>query len=313
MWAGDTTMNAQLDAAWNQLRKAEDVETPVCELISNLHSFRTMAAAPEWRNWCESGIRRHPVYPLLLEDPFVRHSAVRPRGYPGDAELLDYIYGSINVRPMIDGASELGRHLYAFDRDTPAPSAVRNRLRMAAAEVDRMAGTGMRPHVLSVACGHLREAGMLESLRNGTLGRFVGADQDPLSLELVRREWSHLGVEARQCDARMLIRRGLSTLGKFDFIYSLGLYDYLSDKAAARLLATMVEMLNPGGKVWIANFVPDIWTVAYMEAVMDWWLTYRSEDQLNTLGDQIDAAKIASRRTFVEPENNVAFLEIVRA
>jgi extracellular factor (EF) 3-hydroxypalmitic acid methyl ester biosynthesis protein len=306
-------MNALLNETFHQLRNAETVEAPVAGLISSMYAYRKEAGEAEWRDCIESGIRRHQVYPLLLEDPFVGHAAVRPRGYPGDAELIDYIYGSANVRPMIDGASALGRRLYAFDRDTPAPAAVRNRLQMAAAEVDRMAVTGMRPHVLSIACGHLREAGLLESLRNGTLGRFVGVDQDPLSLELVRREWGHLGVEARECDARMLIRRGLSTLGKFDFIYSLGLYDYLSDKAAARLLATAVDMLKPGGKIWIANFTQDIWTAAYMEAVMDWWLIYRTKEQMNGLAAAIDPAKIASRRTFMEPARNVVFLEVVRA
>ena len=306
-------MKTLLDETWHKLCKTETVEAPVASLISDLGSYRKTASEAEWRTWVESDVRRHQVYPLLLEDPFVRHAAVRPRGYPGDAELLDYIYGSGNVRPMIDGASALGRRLYAYDRETPAPAAVRNRLQLAATEADRMASTGMRPHVLSIACGHLREAPLLESLRNGTLGRFVGADQDVLSLELVRREWSHLGVEAREFDARMLIRHGLSKLGKFDFIYSLGLYDYLSDRAAARLLATMVEMLNPGGKVWIANFAPDIWTAAYMEAIMDWWLIYRNEDQISSLADRIDPRRIASRRTFGEPEKNVVFLELVRA
>jgi SAM-dependent methyltransferase len=308
-----TIMNKLLNETWNQLRDADAVQTPVAGLISGLFSYRKDVGQTEWRSWVDSGVRRHEVYPLLLEDPFVRHSAVRPRGYPGDAELLDFIYGTGNAPPKVDSASPLGRRLHAFNRETPAPSAVRNRLRMAAAEVDRMASTGMRPHLLSIACGHLREAALLESLPNQSLGRFVGADQDPLSLQLVGREWSRLGVEARQCDAKTLIRRGLSTLGKFDFIYSLGLYDYLSDKAAARLLATAVEMLNPGGKVWIANFLPDIWTVAFMEAVMDWWLIYRSEKQLEALADAVDPAKIASCRTFVEAENNVGFLELVRA
>jgi SAM-dependent methyltransferase len=306
-------MNVLLDETWNQLRSTEAVDTTVAGLISNLCSYRNTIDEAEWRNRVASDVRSHRVYRLLLEDPFVRHSAVRPRGYPGDAELLDYIYGSGNVRPMIDGASALGRRLHAYHWTTPAPAAVRNRLRMAAAEVDRMASAGMRPHVLSIACGHLREAALLESLPNQALGRLVGVDQDPLSLQLVGREWCRLGVEARECDARMLIRRGLATLGKFDFIYSLGLYDYLSDKAAARLLATAVDMLNPGGKIWIANFAPGIWTAAFMEAVMDWWLIYRSEEQLEALSDRIDPAKIASSRTFVEPEKNVVFLELVRA
>jgi hypothetical protein len=306
-------MDRLLDQTLHQLCHIETVEEPVRRLIGELYSCRKNISEPAWRNWIESDFRHHQLYPLLLEDPFVRHAAVRPRGYPGDAELLDYIYGSRNVQPRIDGASPLGRRLCKYDLATPAPSAVRHRLRMAAAEIDRMASSGSRPHVLSIACGHLREARYLQSLHNGTLGRFVGLDQDPLSLALIRREWKDFGVEAVECDARMLFRNGLAKLGKFDFIYSLGLYDYLSDKAAGRLLATALDMLNPGGKVWIANFVEETPSAGYMEAVMDWWLIYRSEDKLHSLADTLDGSKIASTRSFVEPEGNVAFIEIVRA
>lgn len=184
-------MNAVLNETLNQLQNAETVNRPIAGFTGELDALRKTTGMAEWRDWITSDVRRHQLYPILLEDPMVRHSAVRPRGYPGDAELIDYIYGSGNVQPKIDGASELGRRLYQFDRTTPPPSAVRHRLEMAAAETDRLALTGMRPHILSIACGHLREAQSLKSLQNGTLGRFVGVDQDPLSLELVRREWGH--------------------------------------------------------------------------------------------------------------------------
>lgn len=305
-------MQHLFDETFEQLQREENVGAPIARLIGELYQSRE-ANLPAWNESACAGLRRHRLYPVLLEDPFVRHSAIRPRGYPGDAELLDYIYGSGNVLPKVEGASEMGRRLYEYDRSTPAPSAVRNRLRMAAAEVDRLARTGQRPHILNIACGHLREAQLLESLQTGSLGRFAALDQDPVSLDLVRREWGQCGVEAHECDARMLLRNGIAALGQFDFIYSLGLFDYLSDNAARRLLATTVDMLRPGGKVWIANFVEDLWSAAYMEAVMDWWLTYRSEDRLNALADRIAPGKVASRRTFCEPERNVAFLEITRA
>ena len=83
-------------------------------------------------------------------------------------------------------------------------------------------------------------------------------------------------------------------------------------KRAGRLLARAVDMLNPGGKVWIANFVENLWSSAYMEAVMDWWLVYRSQEHLSTMADYVDRAKIASRRMFFEPARNVAILELVR-
>jgi hypothetical protein len=121
---------------------------------------------------------------------------------------------------------------------------------MAAAEIDRMAVTGMRPHILSIACGHLREADRLQSLPRTPSAALLG--------------W--IGIRAR---SKSCARRGRAT--------SLRLSDYLSGAAARRLLSTAFDMLNPGGKVSIANFVEDLWSAGYMEAGMDGWLIYRSE------------------------------------
>src|SRR6185312_12533972 len=158
--------------------------------------------------WVSQTARPHPLAEALQEDPFVRHSATRPRGYPGDAELLDFIYRSENVRPRVESASALGRKLYRYSIETPAPEAVRLRSCLAAAEVDRTAARIHQPHILSVACGHLREAPIVQSLSAGGLGRYVGVDQDPRSLDLVRREYRPLGVEAHEYSVLDLIRRG---------------------------------------------------------------------------------------------------------
>ena len=305
-------MRGLLDRTLAELNSAARVDHSMGTLVGELHSLRAAMPSHAWREWAELQVRGHAIYPVLLEDPFVRHSAERPRGYPGDAELLDYIYESGNIRPVVESASDLGRRLYDYTHTAPAPAAVRQRLDLAIAEIDRLAREGGHPHILSVACGHLREAPALECLRAGTLGRFVALDLDPLSLELVRREWGHRGVEVREGSVRGLIRNGPAEFGRFDFIYALGLYDYLSDDAGRRLLATAVEMLNPGGKVWIANFVENLWSSAYMEAVMDWWLVYRSQEKLSTMADYVDGAKIASHRVFLESAKNVAILELVK-
>jgi extracellular factor (EF) 3-hydroxypalmitic acid methyl ester biosynthesis protein len=305
-------MAATLDMAMDALHAGGHVGQVLSGVINSLDARRAGLSARQWKEWVGEEVRSHPVYPELLEDPFVRHSATRPRGYPGDAELLDFIYRNENVRPRIASASPLGQRLYRFSCETPAPEAVRLRSALAAAEVDRAAANGRRPHILSVACGHLREAPIVRSLAAGNLGRYVGADQDPRSLDLVRREYGPLGVEAVAYSVRDLLRRG-DDLGRFDFIYCLGLYDYLSDETGGRLLKRLFGMLNPGGKVWVANFTGDPWSVGYMEAIMDWWLIYRSPEQMADFRSVLPASQVASSEVFLEPTGNVAFLEVVKA
>lgn len=220
------TLGATLDA----LHGGASIGEFMTRLVGKLDTSRAALPPEEWREWIAAEVRPHPVYQAVLEDPFVHHSATRPRGYPGDAELLDFIYRNENVRRRVAGASALGQRLYRYSAETPAPEAVRLRSALAAAEIDRCAARGRLPHVLSVACGHLREAPTVRSLAAGRLGRYVGVDQDRQSLDLVRREYGPLGVEAIEFPVRELIRRG-DALGRFDFIYVLGLYDYLTEEA----------------------------------------------------------------------------------
>jgi len=299
-------MSAMLDWTSTQLRDGASVGEALGALASSLDAQRSALTRLEWRDWIARSARAHPLHSMLLEDPFVRHSATRPRGYPGDAELLDYIYRMETVRPVIERTSSLGRRLYEYTTETPAPAAVRHRSTMAAAEIDRLAASGGRPHILSVACGHLREARLLPSLEARSLGRLVAVDQDARSLDVVRRECRRFGVETVELSVKGLIRQDPGALGKFDFIYALGLYDYLSDETGARLLSQLAGMLNPGGKVWIANFIGGMWSSGFMESMMDWWLIYRSPEELHRLADGLEGAK----KVFLDPTGNVAFLEV---
>ena len=303
-------MTAILDRTVGALHTGGSIGEALTPLITALDAHRAGMRREEWRDWAEE-LRARPACATLLEDPFAHHSATRPRGYPGDAELLDFIYRSPNVQPRVATATALGRRLYQYSTETPAPEAVRLRSMLAAAEIDRCAARGRRPHVLSVACGHLREAPGVRSLAAGTLGRYVGVDQDKQSLDLVRREYGPLGVEALECPVKKIIRCG-DMLGSFDFIYVLGLYDYLSDETGNRLLKRLFGMLNRGGKVWIANFTGDPWAVGYMEAVMDWWLIYRSPEQVEAFRSALPQEAVESAEVFLDPTGNVAFLEVVK-
>jgi hypothetical protein len=64
-----------------------------------------------------------------------------------------------------------------------------------------------------------------------------------------------------------------------------GSYDYLNDKVATRLLQALFGLLKKGGKIWIANFLPDIPDRAFMESIMDWWLVYRTPEQMRQLAE----------------------------
>ena len=191
--------------------------SPSGTLVGELHKLRCSLPAHAWRQWAEVQVRGHALYPVLLEDPFVRHSAERPRGYPGDAELLDYIYESGNIRPALEQASDLGRRLYDYTHMAPAPAAVRSRLDLAIAEIERLAAAGgtaahslgrLRPPARSAAlaaCATARWGGLWRSIRIRSRSNWCGAIGQ------------HRGVEVREGSALGLIRNGPAGLRPLRF------------------------------------------------------------------------------------------------
>lgn len=279
------------------------------ETLDNLR--RQCSTEDEWRRCIQEELRTHPVAGAVLQDPFVRRAYQKPRGYAGDAVMLDFIYQHPSVAPAIDAAPPIVQSLMQFTTNAQGPRGVRNRAALLAGEIDATARRVSQPAILSLACGHLREARMSRALREGKVGRFLALDQDVESLAVVTAETGGFGVEAREGSVKTVIARG-KELGQFDFVYAAGLYDYLNDKLAARLLQALFERVKPGGKVWIANFLPDIQDRGYMEAYMDWWLIYRDAAQMRQLGDALPADEVATMRTFAEHDDAVVFLEAVR-
>lgn len=276
-------------------------------LVDGLYQARhASGSAQQWRLDVLSLREASPVQ-IAYACPFTRHALDKPSGYPGDARLIDHIYGY--GRQPVD---ILGRLIYGFTTSSPASRAVRFRRSVLAHEIDAvMHRRGENARILAVACGHLREVELCSSLQRLTPARFLAIDQDAQSLELVGKEYGRLGVECRNVNVKDIVR-GKVDLGEFDLVYAAGLYDYLPDEFAARLTEKLFERLLPSGTFLAANFVPDVPDVGYMEAVMDWWLVYRDAAALEKLAGGIDRQAIAALSCFAYPDSDVAFLRVVR-
>ena len=303
-----------LEAWANSLESEERCSATINELFAELNHIRLSVTTEEWRNFVGTTFREHRLHRLLLEEPFTRRAFNKPRGYAGDAATLDYIYAPEDLPslPDIKQLSPLGRRLY-FDWmiDLDTCRAVRTRRSIVRTRLEALARECERPHVLSVACGHLREAVRCEAVADRALGRFVALDQDPASLALVKAEYAPLGVEA-VCAGVGDIMRGKVALGEFDFVYATGLYDYLPTKVAQRLTLAMFSMLRPGGTLLFANILPHVQSRGYLEACMDWWMVYRSRVELAQVASCIDDDRLARIGTFADPLDQFAFLEAER-
>jgi SAM-dependent methyltransferase len=284
-----------LSIATLQFEQGRDVATIIKRTNADLHKLRAKVHPGVWRELIPV-VQGHAVSEFFLQDPFTRWSSQKPRGYSGDAHLLDFIYGHPSVAGEIDKASALGRQLYDSTRDSQSSNAVRERRDLVAQLVDDIAAEkDGETEVLSIAAGHLREAERSFALRDGKIKRWVALDQDPLSVESIATDFADTSVEAVAGSVRGLLTKGYK-LGQFDLVYSTGLYDYLSQNVAVKLTQKCLELLKPDGLLLFANFAAGIPDDGFMETFMNWPLLLRSEsDMWSIINASVDRNTVEAR------------------
>ena len=301
-----STLGALLDDAHSRVLEG-DVFDAMEGLRVGLTTVRQSTPVDAWRALCEGQVRRHPVLEAVHQAPFTRRAFTKPRGYPGDAVTLDYIYGLERLGP----APGVVRDLYAWEFQTPSCRSVRARKALLAEQIDLAGSRTRRPRILSLACGHLREAREATLLLDRGAGAFFAVDQDATSLATVASELSVYGVDAVHGSVRGVLARKVAYTD-IDLAYAAGLYDYLAEPLAVQLTARLFAMLRSGGRLLIPNFNPSLRDIGYLEAFMDWWLLYRDEEDMNRLLAAIPEAEIAGARQFRDRHGNITVLEVTR-
>jgi SAM-dependent methyltransferase len=280
-------------------------------LVEGLAGIRERHCEASWIEEAKALAKSHPVSKYVFDCPFTRHSAAQPRGYPGDAQLIDFIYRHPASSPSEQETSDFGRNLLLHNVDSPAPAAVRARRHLMASYIVDLVSQRGEAHIMSVACGHARELELLPPKVARAIKRFVAVDQDSSSLA-VAGAYRAKGIPVEPVQNTILQLMRNRTLDGFDLVFSAGLYDYLSDRLTQKLTASLFSRLRSGGKLIVANFLPDIRDAGYMEIFMDWRLIYREEREIRAFAGKIPREHIAATKYFTEPNRNVGFLEITR-
>jgi len=304
---GCASASCILDDAY-QLLSAGQIKAGMDLLMCRLSELRNAPEAEGWETFCRAEAMLHPVGALVWQDPLTAHSFNKPRGYSGDAQLLDYIYGNSPVPP---DTSDLGRAIFQHNINRQAPSSVRSRRDILARAIDETVAQFPSPRILSVACGHLREVEGSKEVMEGRVGEFVALDQDPQSLAEVERAYGSKGVRTVQHSVRAILTEK-AIFRDFHLVYAAGLYDYLSERVATRLTRLMFDMLAPGGRLLIANFAPCLADIGYIETYMAWKLIYRESEQMTALARDIASSEWKSHRLFWDEHESIIFLEITK-
>jgi len=283
-----------------------DVRHAMGTLRTSLYAQRSQSSPGDWQAFGQEA-RRHPLHRLLLESPFTRRAYEKPRGYAGDAVLMDLIYGLTSPAANL---SPLGGMLYGYEFDSPCFQSVRTRRAVLAAEIDAVAARRPGAHVLAVASGHLREIEWSRAARSGAV-TMTALDQDCDSLGCIDRDYRHYSVATMRASVGDLLRSSVH-LKALDLAYAAGLYDYLDDGLARVLTSALFRKLAPGGRLLIANFTPATYDAAFMETFMDWRLIYRTPAQVRALGSSIAVEDVAGIEQFSDDNRHVSYMRVIK-
>ena len=99
-----------LELAQQQFDNRVSAREIIHRIAGALHLLRDKLHSSVWAELIPL-VQNHPVSHRFLEDPFTRWSFEKPRGYSGDAQLLDFIYGHDSVAELVKKATPLGAAL----------------------------------------------------------------------------------------------------------------------------------------------------------------------------------------------------------
>jgi hypothetical protein len=295
------------DTAYAQITNFQ-VAQGMTGLVVGLQSLRQQTSPDEWREFSRQDCLAHPIKSLLHQDPLTRRAFEKPRGYAGDAELLDLIYG---LRPVPAETSSIGAAIYGFAVQAPPAMAVRVRRNILADKIDQVAEQIENPRILAVACGHLREAQKSAAVAAGRVGEFFALDQDKTSLETVDCEQTPRGITPVYGSVKSILK-GEMVFGELDLVYSTGLYDYLPQPVAIDLTSRLFGMLSPGGRLILANLLPDFAGLGYMETFMGWPMIYRNDAEMADVASGLPVEQVAGQQVYRDSHEHVVFLEVVK-
>jgi extracellular factor (EF) 3-hydroxypalmitic acid methyl ester biosynthesis protein len=239
--------------------------------------------------------RKH-LWSFLICSPLIRRTNIKPRGFAGDSKVMRLIYGE-NTHL----SSTFSKLLHSHAVGHAAAQSVRNRINMVSKMIRNLpnelpAARRNKIKIMSVGCGpSLEVQNIFRSSEDFDLYQMTLLDQDHMAIsesaDLIKRvegkyrkriETNYVNASIRTMIFSKKLKRDTGE-EEYDFIYSLGLFDYLSFPIAKALLKSLYKMLKSGGYMLIGNFHVDNPSKYYMEYWCDWVLRHRTENEFEDL------------------------------
>ena len=275
-------------------------------LVHFLQERRISLTNDEWDIYVRDCLMNHPIKEFMYLDPHTKRAFDKPRGYAGDAVMIDHLYGIYDFTNTDEKPSYVGEEIFRCITNSSPARAVRYRRKYIAEVIDEVCSRKNKSaNILSIAAGHFREAELSKEIQNKNFNSVVALDQDKESLDLAESEYSKYGVETKHASIRSLII-GKVQFNDLDLVYAAGLFDYLETKLAKHLVKIMYGALRQGGRIIISNFTLHNPFRGYMDSYAGWELIYRNETELVELFEDA-IPNLETVQTSFDPTKSIVF------
>ena len=272
-----------------------ELATPVIRTAANYFAALENEIALVSESGVESakGFAQTSIHPLILRAPFVYRTFAKPLGYAGDYEMVNQI-----LTDPQQGPTTYFQIVNALFLASPVAQAHRNRIDILVEllnhTIEQAEASGRSFRVLDIGCGPAVEIErLLASTSRAELLDFTLMDFSSETLNFTRTKLATINGQRSHPAALNYINDSVHNLLKrsirrdrfdaeeqYDFVYCAGLFDYLSDKVASRLLDYLKSRTRPGGRILVTNVHPSNQQRGVMDHVLEWHLIYRDEAQL---------------------------------
>jgi extracellular factor (EF) 3-hydroxypalmitic acid methyl ester biosynthesis protein len=235
-------------------------------------------------------IFQNKIEPFFSQSWYMNRALTKPRGYPGDFEILEGIYDQTIFTPV-----GIGRLLDYYFLHTDLARAVMGRKNYCISILEKYLRTFPNPAILDIACGPCRELREIDPELMKKPFSFHGMDNDQDALAYAKEKAVEAGIpdENLRFTKQNVLRlinpeNNIRLFGRYDLIYSVGLYDYLPDDILIRILNGTLAMLKENGEYVVAFKDCNCYDKTEYQWHVDWHFFQRTEEECCQLINKIN-------------------------
>jgi extracellular factor (EF) 3-hydroxypalmitic acid methyl ester biosynthesis protein len=234
---------------------------------------------------------REVINPILNVNTLAGRCYTKPFGYPGDFYLIDHIYSC-----HVNGDKKY-RNWDIFFQNQAGTRAVRNRKDYFLNQCINLANKKHgEKKVLILGSGPATDVNEFLKIYTGNDISFDLVDFDQNAIDYS----SHKNKKFENLISYYKVNvLRFEPYQRYDLIWSAGLFDYFREKHFVYLVKKYINYIAEGGELVIGNFSTENPSKNLMEKVSEWYLNYRSrEDLLKIAGE----AGLQNGKVFIDAE-----------